>query len=169
MIERGDRWIPNELEIVQNPALGAYMLWKFGLEFQRESGLNPALPLSFLVLPLLLHRPTLDTISSTRKSSGLFLLVAKLSEEREHLLALHDRAQMLRGLTLQSLGFAINADLITVQYTDATTRSNSLDPSLKKPFLPERIKGLSGGAEKLGYWFSKVNISQVSSSLGVAF
>jgi hypothetical protein len=54
------------------------------------------LPLAFLVLPLVLHRPTLEMINSTRKASGLALFAAKLGEERENLLAVHERA-LARG------------------------------------------------------------------------
>ena len=60
-----------ELEIVQNPALGAYALWRFGVGFQSDDGRPAALPLAFLVLPLLLHQPTLKMISSTHRASGL--------------------------------------------------------------------------------------------------
>jgi hypothetical protein len=159
----------NELQIVQNPALGAYAVWQFGLAFQAEEGRPPVLPLTFLVLPLVLHRPTLDIIGSTRKASGLALFAAKLGEERENLLALHDRALVLRALSLRSIGFAVNAGLITVNYAEATLRSNEADPKAKKVNLPERIKGFSGAADKLGYWFSKVGLGQVSSTLGVDF
>jgi hypothetical protein len=38
-----------ELEIVQNPALGAYALWRFAVGFQSEDGRPGALPLAFLV------------------------------------------------------------------------------------------------------------------------
>jgi hypothetical protein len=58
----------NEFEIVQNPALGAYAIWRFGLGFQSEEGRPAALPLAFLILPLVLHRPTLEMINSTRKA-----------------------------------------------------------------------------------------------------
>jgi hypothetical protein len=86
-----------ELEIVQNPALGAYVLWRFGVGFQSEDGRPAALPLAFLVLPLLLHQPTLKMIKSTQKASGLALFAAKLGQERENLLAVHERALALRG------------------------------------------------------------------------
>jgi hypothetical protein len=169
MTAREFRRTPNEFGIIQNPALGAYALWQFGLGFQAEESRAPVLPLSFLVLPLLLHRPTLDKISSTRKRSGLSVFAAKLGEERENLIAVHDRALMLRGLTLQSLAFAVNAGLITVKYDEATARSNSLHARLKSPLVPERIRGFSGAADKLGAWFSRAGLSQVASTLRVAY
>ena len=169
MAERRDQRAPSELEIVQNPALGAFALWQFGLGFQAEDGRSPVLPLCFLVLPLLLHRPSLDVINSTRKGSGLALFAAKLGEERENLLSTHSRALMLRRLTLKSLGFAVNAGLITMNYADATARSNSLHSRLRKPPLPERIKDFSSAAEKLGHWFSRSGLSQVSSALRIHY
>ena len=76
----------NEVEVVRNPASGAYIIWRFGLGFQEEEGTQPTLPHAFFVLPLVLHRPTLETISSTRKASGLALFAAKLGERRKNLL-----------------------------------------------------------------------------------
>ena len=88
----------SELEIIQNPALGAYTIWQFGLGFQGDDERPPAFLLAFLVLPLLLYEPTLQVIGSTRKTSGIALFSAKLGEERENLLAVHDRALALRRL-----------------------------------------------------------------------
>jgi hypothetical protein len=158
-----------ELEIVQNPALGAYAVWHFGLGYQTESERSSPIPLAFLILPLLLHRPTLDMISSTQKRSGLTLFAAKLAENREDLLAVDGRARMLRMLTLRSIGFAVNSGLATINYSDATFRANTLAPRTPKPSLPERIRGFSGAADKIGCWFAPLSLSQISSTLRVGF
>lgn len=159
----------SEPEIVQNPALGAYMIWQFSLGFQAEDARLAPLPLAFLVLPLLLHRRTLEMIGSTRKSSGLALFAAKLGEERENLLAVHERALLLRSLTLQSVAMGSRAKLLTVDYAAAAVRANALEPKSKKPALPERIKGVAGAAEKLGHWFCKAGLHQVATTLRVEF
>lgn len=159
----------NEFEIIQNPALGAYTIWRFGLGYQSEQGRPATLPLAFLVLPLVLHRPTLETINSTRKASGLALFAAKLGEERENLLAVHERAFALRRLTLQSIAMGVGGRLLTLDYVAATVRANTSESTIRKPVLPERIKGFSGAAEKVGYWFSKLGLHQVASTLAVEF
>ena len=159
----------SEPELIQNPAMGAYVLWLFGLGFQEAGDGPPPLPLHFLVLPLLLHRATLDLVRSTQKGSGLGLFAAKLAEHREQLLAIHERALLLRPLTLRSLAFAVNAQLATVNYSNATMRSNSLDSRLRKPLVPERVRGFSPAAEKLGYWFYKAGLTQVAITLSVEF
>jgi hypothetical protein len=158
-----------ELEIVQNPALGAYVLWRFGVGFQSEDGRPAALPLAFLVLPLLLHQPTLKMIKSTQKASGLALFAAKLGQERENLLAVHERALALRRLSLQSIAMGVSNRLLTLDYNAATLRANTADESLRKPSLPERLRGFSGAADKLGYWFYKLGLHQVASTLAVEF
>ncbi|MET4325324.1 hypothetical protein ABIB80_001145 [Bradyrhizobium sp. i1.15.2] len=159
----------NEIEIVQNPALGAYALWRFGLGYQSEDGRTPLLPLSFLVLPLLLHRPTLDVISSTLKPSGLTLFAAKLGKEREKLLAVHERALALRPLTLQSIGLGINQRLLTLDYTTTYIRANTPETSVRKAAVPERIRAFSGAADKVGFWFAQLSFQQIASILAVEF
>jgi hypothetical protein len=156
-----------EFEIVQNPALGAYALWRFGVGFQSEDSQPSPMLLAFLVLPLLLHQPTLRMITSTQKASGLTLFAAKLGQERENLLAVHERALALRRLTLQSIAMGVDHRLLTVDYDAATLRANTADESLRKPSLPERIHAFSSA--KLGYWFSKLGLHQVASTLAVEF
>ncbi len=159
----------SEIEIVQNPALCAFALWRFGLGFQSEDGRPAILPLAFLVLPLVLHRPTLEMIDSTRKASGLALFAAKLGEQRELLFAVHERALALRHLTLQSIGMGVASGLLTLDYDAATLRANTPEPDASKPKLPERIRNFSSAADKIGYWFSKITLNQVASTLAVEF
>ena len=152
----------NEVEIVQNPALGAYAIWRFGLGFQSEDSRPAAFPLAFLVLPLVLHRPTLGMISSTQRASGLALFAAKLSHERENLLAVHERALALRRLTLQSIAMGIGERLLTLDYVSTTIRANTPDSTI-------RIRNFAGAADKVGYWCSKLSLHQVASTLAVEF
>lgn len=159
----------SELEIVQNPSLGAVALWQFCLGFQADHESPAVLPLAFLVLPLLFHRQTLDLINSTQKNSGLALFASKVGKEQEDLLAVHERALVLRTLTLQSISLGVRASLLTINYVEATLRGNQPKQKLKKTMIPERLKGLPGAAEKLGYWFSKTSLGQVATTLRVDF
>jgi hypothetical protein len=107
-------------------------------------------------------------ISSTQRASGLALFAAKLGQERENLLAVHERALALRRLTLQSIGVGVGERLLSLDYVSATVRANS-ESGVRKPILPERIRGFSGAAEKVGYWFSKTGLQQTASTLAVEF
>jgi hypothetical protein len=151
--------------LVQNPAFGSHVLWSFGRGYQAEKiGDLPQLTCFFLVLPLILHGPTLREIRSTNLPSGLIKLAAKLSDERERLFAIHDRAVALRALTFQSVGFGISSKLFHLDYDLARLRSNEL--SLPPP--PERLKFHISSADKLGRWFSRLPEAQVFSLLQVA-
>ena len=159
-----------EIEAVQNPAVGAYLIWHFALGYQEDGAEHVPLPLAFLVLPMLLHRPTFEEVSSTRKSSGLALFAAKFDKERETLVALHDRALLLRELSLQAIGVATTARLIRIDYAEAALRAYPLDLlGAKKPAVPERLKGFDSTAEKIGYWFSKLGLPQIASTLRIDF
>lgn len=158
-----------DVNIVQNPALGAYLIWEFGNNYQEETGEPSELPLVFLVLPMLLHRPTMEAIRSTQIRSGFALFAAKLGAERENLIAVHDRVFALRSLTLQSLGIATITSLTSIDYANATMRANALADGVRNPRLPDRLRAFPNAAAKLGRWFSKVGILQVASTLRVGY
>lgn len=159
----------SEAALVQNEALGAYALWKFGLGYQDRDGHAATLPLAFLVLPLILHGPTLAMVLSTHKASGLHLFAGKLGDKREDLLAIHGRALALRRLTLESLVRAEQSGLIHMEPTMATIWSISPYEELGMPALPERIRRFGPACERVGYWFGGLTDQQVVHTLRVEF
>lgn len=159
----------NEEAIVQNEALGAYAIWRFGLGFQERDGNAVLLPLVFLLLPLVLHGPTFAMVQGTQKASGLQLFAGKLGEQREDLLAVHARALISRQLTLRSLMIAEQSRLVRVEQTAATVWSFSPHQELQVPALPNRIRQIGPASEKVGYWFAGLSEQQVAHTLKVAF
>lgn len=159
----------SEAAIVQNEALGAYAIWRFCLGFQEREEQPVILPLVFLLLPLVLHAPTLAMVLGTQKASGLHLLAGKLGAQREDLLAVHGRALALRQLTLRSLIVAEQSRLIHIEPSAATVRAFGLHPGLRVPVLPERIRKIFPACEKVGYWFSELTDQQIVNTLRVAF
>jgi hypothetical protein len=159
----------SEAAIVQNEALGAYALWKFGLGFQERDGHAAALPLAFLVLPLILHGPTLAIVLSTQMASGLLLFAGKLGEKREDLIAVHGRALSLRQLTLESLVRAEQSGLIRIEPTAGTIWSIGPYDHMGIPAQPERIRHIAPACEKVGFWFAGLSDQQVVSTLRVEF
>jgi hypothetical protein len=152
------------VEIVQNPAFGAQVLWNYGRGYQAEKvGDLPDLPPFFLVLPMVFHAATLADIKSTQLSSGLTKLVAKLAEERERLFAIHDRAVAMRTLTLQSIGIGIASKVLDLDYETAMVRANEI----RLPPPPDRLRTHTVGAEKLGRWFARLPANQVFSLLQI--
>ena len=157
----------SEIEIVQNTALAATMIWRCGLGYQDESGSSPMpFHLSFLVLPVCMHKDTLDHVLSTQKRSGLSMFAAKVAQNREDLLAVHLRALAFRDLTLASVGVGIRTKFLSVDYRSAQLRSNT-HPAPKN--LPERIKPHIQGAERFGAWCGRLPLEQIGTTLQVDF
>ena len=159
----------SEAAIVQNEALGAYAIWRFALGFQERDGQAVTLPLAFLLLPLVLHAPTLAMVLGTQKGSGLHLFAGKLGEQREDLLAVHGRALALRQLTLGSLMVAEQSRLVRIEPSTATVWSFSPHHDLRTPALPERIRRIAPACEKIGHWFSGLTDEQVAHTLKIGF
>jgi|SRR5271165_1153500 len=152
------------IELVQNPAFGAVLLWHSAKAYQTERiGELPQLPLLFLVLPILYHGSTLVDVRSTQLASGLSKFALKLGENRERLFAVHDRALLMRELSLQSVATGISTGLLSLNYASAQVRANDATP--KAP--PERLRVHVSGAGKLGHWFARLPPSQVFSLLEV--
>lgn len=143
----------SSVEAVQNPALGAVLIWSFGRGYQAEvMGRLPVLPLAFLILPIVLHRPTLDLVTTTFPSSGLGKFIEKFERHREDLMAVHTRALAMRRLTLEGLSTGIASGLLSLNYDQATLRANEV--RLRQP--SERIKPYTAAAGKLGHWIARV-------------
>lgn len=150
--------------LVQNPAFGAVVLWRFGRAFQAEKiAALPPLNSLFLVLPIILHAETLEIARSTNIVSGLAKFVSKVAESRERLFAIHERALALRGLTLESIASGIATQLLSVNYETAAVRANEL----KSPAPPQGVRAHLAGADRLGRWFARLPQGQVFKLLQV--
>lgn len=150
--------------LVQNPAFGAMLLWKFCAGFQKERPDDlPILTSLFCVLPIVLHGPTLGELKSTNLPSGLVKFATKLGDQREALVALHDRALAMRELTYASVATGIATRLLRLNFENA--QISATDQRL--PLIPERLKLHYAGAEKLGHWFARIPLSLAFSTLRI--
>lgn len=155
----------SELELVYNPVLGAFLLWRTCQGYFAETSLGLPVPLAFLALPIALHGESRDTLTRTNASSGLSLFAAKLGTRQEDLLAVHERALALRGLTLASIAAGGMAQMLFIDPEAA----NLLPLDVKPPTTPHEIAKLGKACEKLGMWLARMPIEQVASTLRVAF
>jgi ABC-three component (ABC-3C) system Middle Component 3 len=158
----------NEAQLVQNTALGAVLIWLFVRSYNSAATHPCPLPLCFTVLPILFHHATRKEAESTSPSSPLSKFVEKFGQNREQLLAVHDRMLALRPLTLRSIQLACAKELISIAVEDAAVlvvRSAPLSGRDK----PERLRPMLRAAEKLGIWYAPHTLSNISSSLRVFF
>lgn len=154
----------SELDIVYNPALGAYLIWRACRGHFSQAGKSLPLPLAFLVLPAALHRQSSTMAAATRDASGLTAFATKLGARQEDLLALHERALTLRELTLASIVVASMAEMI--QVAPASAELTAFDA---KPTPDAAVVKLGSMCEKFGGWLARLSPEQVSFTLRVSF
>lgn len=165
--------LSKEVREVQNPALGAMLQWRFvvGYTGARPDAAGCPLILVFLVLPALFHNETLNFLSATRRGSGLRAFATKFTTEAnsasDKLLGFHDRAALLKALSLDALRAAVAARLVAVDVLEGT--AFPLTTTTPKVGLTDRIRNLARGAEKLGRWCGDLTLIEISSILHVRF
>lgn len=162
--------LANEVRMVQNPALGAILLWRFVSGYW-EGHVHHApapLPLVFFVLPIVLHEETAAFVKSTQKDSGIRAFAAKFGEaktsKQDMLLAIHERSKAFRELTLESLQLALSTRLLDLDLTGEVLPLTRVKPRVG---IPQTVGPLLSASEKLGHWFSKVTLHEVATTLKV--
>lgn len=157
----------DEVFLVQNPALGAVLMWKFVEGYKRASPKAcPSLPLLFLVLPIIFSEALRNQLSTTFETSGMRLFAAKFSKDQEELLAIQERMIMLRETSLSSVSIAIECGLLRMGHTDALVDCNV------KHFpsgVPQEIKVLARLATKLGFWCGTLTLQEIQAALRIGF
>lgn len=157
---------PNEdIYLVQNPALGATLVWKFVEGYApRGVGRFPTLPLLFLILPIIYHEKLRVAATSTNPSSGLRLYAGKFKSEQEILYGIHDRMLRLRELSLSSISIALQCGLINIDTSTAEV-SSLRHTSPKK--VDDKVKSMLKSAQKLGHWCKELSLQEVQAILRV--
>ena len=161
--------LAREAQNVQNPALGAAILWRFccGHADAHRSGDPPRLPVLFLVLPIVLHQATAELLRRTRATSGLRTFAAKFGDaavsKQDLLLQIHERALRWRLLTLNSIELAAAGQLLKLAEDGAVVPLSRT----KARGLPEEVKQLLADAEKLGVWCGQLTLHEVTTTLKV--
>ena len=146
----------DEVEQVQNPGLGAAVVWRFACGYESMGAREPApLAYAFLVIPLLFNKKILDAVASTKK--GLRKVEEKLSATQSLLATSQERALAMRSLSQESIALALRTGLISVDTEGASFRPRSVAlPKLQD----ERVTPLLAAAEKLGNWASQVSLRE---------
>lgn len=163
--------LSREVRAVQNPALGAMLLWRcsVGYSSTHEKAEPIPLPLLYLVLPILFHKDTADLVSGTQKASGLRKFTEKFQlaaqNKTDLLLAIAPRAQAMRRLTSDALGLALLGSLVSMEQSTAHVIAVSQTPATAG--IPASVRPLLAAAEKLGGWFSQLSIYETALLLQV--
>jgi len=160
-----------EVRVLRNPALGAFLMYRLALAYSQENELaeNAPINLLFLVLPILYYRDTHDIVSSTQKKTGLSGYAAKFvtNNRSDVLLFIHDRAVEMRELSYDALRSGTLYELF--QIDKETGRVIAATRRTSESSIPKSVEAMGRQADKLGIWFSKLSLLDISSYLKVAF
>ena len=157
-----------EIYNVQNPAIGATILWRFICGYYAENRKLVPFPLLFIVLPIIFNEDLYTVIKSTRIRSGLAKVSEKLYKDKnnDRLFSVQTSALSMRALTLCSFNMGMAANLFAIDFSTAY-----VFPLLQK--MPTHISTtttkLLGAAEKLGGWCEDLSLLEICSMLKVRF
>ena len=160
------------MRLVQNPALGAVVLWRFARKYSESHALHAAvsLPLCALVLPMVWHAETAENIASTREASGLRAFADKFSDTKmsqlDALLALHNRVARWRGKTMDALRIGFGSNLLRLEEQGGVIAS---DAAWSPVAHTQPVRDQTNAAEKLGAWFAVMTLREISVALHVRF
>ena len=159
--------INKEVYYVQNPALGAAILWRFVCGYHQEKKELVPFPLLFIVLPIIFREDLRDTIRSTQKNSGLSKVSEKLFKNKKvnELYTINNTAIELRRLSFDAIRIGIACGLFGVDMGTAlvyplTTTNKRLSVETNK---------ILTASEKLGSWCSEMTLTEISKWLKVRF
>lgn len=157
-----------EVQAMQNPALGATLIWRFACGYapQNEAHEGVPLPLAFVVLPVVLHERTREEVSSTRLSSGARKFEEKFADRGDVLFAINQRMIGMRNLSLRSVRHALASGLVTLVPDRGTLWPRSY---ANPPVDAKAIAELLAAAEKLGSWSRSLSAYEISGILRVEF
>jgi hypothetical protein len=156
----------NEYDAVQNPALGALLLWTFVAEYYKSKGENegPILPHIMLVLPILFNQDFVENIYNRRLNGGLY---NALNDEMTLFVGVQNRMQAMSNLTFRSINVCCSAKIVFLdkeRYEFIPVRSKI--PDYKHN---ESIHKMLAAAKRLGFWFATNELNQLCALLKVRF
>ena len=164
--------LTREVRNVQNPALGAGLLWRFACGYIESHSTRDPVPLllAFLVLPIVFHERSEELVAGTRKASGLRAFAAKFGNSdnsmQDVLMAVHGRMLALKSLTRESLQVALATRLLRLETTGTLI---ALSQTRADSGIPVGVRRLMQSAEKLGYWCGLLTIHEVATTLKLRF
>jgi len=164
--------LTREVRNVQNPALGAGLLWRFACGYIESHPTHDpvSLPLAFIVLPIVFHERSEALVNGTQKASGLRAFAAKFGNSdnsmQDVLLAIHDRMLALKTLSHESLRIALATRLLHLETTGYLI---ALSQTRAVAWVPNDIRRLMRSAEKLGHWCSLLTIHEIATTLKLRF
>jgi hypothetical protein len=156
---------PPEVANLLNPAFCGQILFRAVKAHMKESNMPMPYPLAFLVLPLVLHGRTRQSIKATTKHLQVWL-----NGNQPIKVGLSARARSLVPYTRQALAFVNQTGAVNLALPEATLIAADRLRTVRNRKFPQsdETKECISKAEVLGKWFARANsTTTVYASLGL--
>ena len=156
-----------EYDIMHNNVLGAHSLWEFVKHFSKfhNKSESPDLLLLMPVLPIVLSETSCDLICRRNFNEGS--LINALIEDKGIFIGLQKRMEDMSDITLNSLRVAFVSNLLTINNDDFKVSSlSSVNPTLS---LSQDYLNIISASKRLGAWFAKYEVNQITNYLNITF
>ena len=147
---------PSEERALLNPAFCSALMWKASTGYACAADSVLPFDLAFLVLPIVLHRATRESLPTKSTSS----LPAWLHDHPLSRPVIADRARLLRPFTKEALLFGGSHGLLHIDGKGVAARdgwAKRITSQLKE--LSEEVRDCAKRAEFVGKWFAKAGTS----------
>lgn len=155
---------PSEEAALLNPAFCGELIARATRDYERLRGAAFPFPLSFVVLPLLLHPPTLAILPGRANTT-----FATWSADNEALLAdLPERTLRLRPISREALLFLTQHRALSVGADGLRTGEKPMRLSTKTSATTPDVDDIRRAAALLGRWFANQGAPvQILQTMGV--
>lgn len=170
MIPKG---LAREAWLINNPALGGYLLWIFTLEsFNKVK--KPVHPCKlFCLFPFIYYSNSREILSSTGLPSNLHAYISKFSSTKacstDIALSIHTRVDEQKEKTLEALLTAFDSGLLLLDTETGLITPNTRLKPLKRAELDDVTVELYDCARKLGKWFADTSTDDIKRIIKVIF
>lgn len=144
-----------EQEAAQNSALGALLITHFCLEYfnTKNQTSGPSLPKTLLILPLLYHRQTVNSLRRMQRQSGL---LKALADNPSIHVGLQSRLQSLTSRTFKSILIACNSKLLRLHHEGdwptLTPFPHTINSLKHLSPASTELRDMQKAASRLGWW-----------------
>ena len=153
---------PTEIAYLLNPAFCGRLLYGTIRAYNDESQRCFPFPLVYLVLPLLLHKATRQSISSRTQ----FLIWQQQNEYR--LVHFAERAKHLVQITNEAVELLLQAGYVTVNESGELAATPTKRALHKTKFADDEVKECVNKSEHIAKWFARAGrVETIFIALGV--
>lgn len=151
----------SEISYLLNPAFCARILYGTIVSYKKECKRDFPFVLSYLVLPIILHKETRQRIKSVTHMQSW------LQQNQELLIGYSLRAKSLTQITNEAIEFLMQNDVISFN-GDEIVVNVPLKPSKEKNISDKEILDCFNKAKAVGKWFSRSGtVENIYQSWGV--